>query len=306
MLKKTVMRHFLFKLFLFLLPVLTLAIFLEVIIRKTPNDYALKRNYLDNNAHKIETLILGSSHSLYGLNPDYFDEHCFNASHVSQTFDYDFALLKKYENWSQLKTVILPISYFSFFERIETTDESWRAKDYLLYYDIGVSHQYKHHSEVLSISLKHNLKKVINHYIKNLPTISCTDLGWGTNASSENAVDLFSSGKRKAVKHTITNQECFQENKAILEEIIGFCKTKNINVVLFTPPAYEVYVENLDTNQLLKTITTANQIAEKYTNCTYTNLLEDQRYIPEDFFDADHLNEIGAKKLSKAMNELIQ
>lgn len=300
------MKYFLFKLFLFLLPALSLAILFEVLIQKTPNDYTLKRNYLDLNANKIETLILGSSHSLYGLDPNYFDKSCFNASHVSQTLDYDLAILKKYKNWGQLKTLILPISYFSFFERIETTDESWRAKDYLLYYDIAFSHQYKHHSEVLSIGLKHNLEKIISHYIKNQSAISCTNLGWGTNASSENSVDLFSSGERKAKKHTISNHQCFQENLVILEDIINFCSAKNINVVLFTPPAYKTYVTNLNNDQLSKTITAVYQIAEKHTNCTYINLLDDKTYRPEDFFDADHLNEIGAEKLSKAMNKYIR
>lgn len=300
------MKYFLFKLFLFLLPILSLAIFFEVLIRKTPNDYVLKKGYLDNHANNVKTLILGSSHSLYGLDPKYFDKQCFNASHVSQTLDYDLAILKKYDHWEQLETVILPISYFSFFERIETTDESWRAKDYLLYYDISFSHQFQHHSEVLSIGLKHNLKKIIDHYIKNQPAISCSDLGWGTNATSENAVDLFNSGVRKAKKHTIADHQCFEKNLLILKEIIKFCNTKNSNIVLFTPPAYKAYIKNLDNDQLLKTITTVNQIAKKYNNCTYINLLEDQTYSPEDFFDADHLNEIGAKKLSIAMNKFIQ
>ena len=50
--------------------------------------------------------------------------------------------------------------------------------------------------------------------------------------------------------------------------------------------------------QLLKTTNTINELVKKNPNCEYINLLDSEKFIATDFHDADHLNEIGAKKLS--------
>jgi len=89
------MSKFIIRTLLFSLPVLALFIVMEILLRQIPNDYLLKKKYLDNHSKEIETLILGSSHSFYGINPLYFSNNTFNASHISQSLDYDFAILKK-------------------------------------------------------------------------------------------------------------------------------------------------------------------------------------------------------------------
>jgi hypothetical protein len=68
------MKKFLFHLSKIFLPILFFFLVLEIAIRKTPNDYQLKKEYLDKNAAEINTLILGSSHTFYGLNPEYFSK----------------------------------------------------------------------------------------------------------------------------------------------------------------------------------------------------------------------------------------
>ena len=66
------MKTFIYKLMIFIIPVFFLALTIEVLIRLIPNDYLLKKDYLDKNSDKIEVLILGSSHSFFDLNPVYF------------------------------------------------------------------------------------------------------------------------------------------------------------------------------------------------------------------------------------------
>ena len=99
---------------------------MEALLRNIPNDYQKKRAYLETNAHEIETLILGNSHSLAGLDPSYFDTKTFNAAHVSQSLNYDLAILNKYvDRPDSLKTIILSISYFSLYETLESSLETW-------------------------------------------------------------------------------------------------------------------------------------------------------------------------------------
>ena len=73
------MRKFSIKTLLFVVPILLLAVIIEIFLRLIPNDYLHKKKYLDAHSCDIETLILGSSHSFYGIDPNYFSNNTFNA-----------------------------------------------------------------------------------------------------------------------------------------------------------------------------------------------------------------------------------
>ena len=82
-------------------------------------------------------------------------------------------------------------------------------------------------------------------------------------------------------------------------------ENKNIKIILITPPVYITYRNNLDLGQLHLTIETANAIASTYKNCEYYNLMDDPNFTADDFYDANHLSEIGAEKLSRIVSTLI-
>ena len=81
------MRKFIIRTFLFILPVLAIAVSAEILLRKYQT-IIHKSKYLDQHAGEIETLILGSSHTYRGINPDYISGKV-NASYVSQSLNYD-------------------------------------------------------------------------------------------------------------------------------------------------------------------------------------------------------------------------
>jgi hypothetical protein len=86
---------------------------------------------------------------------------------------------------------------------------------------------------------------------------------------------------------------------------VKLCKENDVDVVLVTLPAHKSYVENLKASQLYQVISAGETMAKKYNNCTYLNLLEDQSYTEANFYDADHLNTKGAKKLSLFIGDII-
>src|SRR5690606_6316134 len=93
---------------IFIIPILIFGVSMEILLRQIPNDYKAKTHFLNTNASNVETLILGSSHTMYGINPKYIDNSAYNLSHVSQTIDIDFELLKHYKSkMPHLKHVIL-------------------------------------------------------------------------------------------------------------------------------------------------------------------------------------------------------
>jgi hypothetical protein len=298
------MKKFLFHLLKIILPILFFFLVLEIAIRKIPNDYQLKKVYLDENAAEINTLILGSSHTFYGINPEYFSEKTFNAAYVSQSLDLDYEILNSYESkFKSLKTVIIPISYFSLFETLETDIEKWRIKNYVMYYGFENKYQFTDNFESLNNHIAQNVKKTVKHYAINTSFITASNLGWGTNFNSKNKKTF--KGAFTAKKHTAKNFDLFDENLKSLHKIITLCKKNNINIVFITTPTHKSYYQNLNKIQLEKATKTISELVKNNSNCNYLDLLNSKDFNDVDFYDADHLNEIGAKKLSLFLNTLI-
>lgn len=299
------MKKFLFHLSKIILPILFFFLVLEIAIRKIPNDYQLKKTYLDRNSAEINTLILGSSHTFYGINPEYFSKKTFNAAYVSQSLDLDYEILNAYESkFKNLKTVIIPISYFSLFETLETDVEKWRIKNYVLYYGLENQTDLNNNFEILNSDVKSNLKKTIKHYVLEESFLTSSNLGWGTNFNSNNKKTL--EGAFTAKKHTVKNFNLYNENLNSLDKIITLCKKNNVDIIFITTPTHKSYYQNLNKIQLEKTIKTISELVKKNSNCDYFNLLKSEKFTNEDFYDADHLNEIGAKKLSLFLNPLVK
>jgi hypothetical protein len=279
---------------------------MEVLLRRIPNDYSYKKNYLDQHSNEIQTLFLGSSHAYYAINPDYMHSNSFNASHIAQSLDYDIEIFKKYEKqMDKLKYVEIPIDYFSLFNRLETGVESWRIKNYNIYYGFNQSYQCIDNFEILNGKLFDNIKRIIRFYWHQKSELSCNSLGWGTNYNSKNKQDLFVTAKAAAKRHAKKSISFFDENVKIVDVIISIAKSKNVKVIFYTCPAYKTYVSQLNQEQLQKTILTIKGIQNLNTNVFYHDFLSDSSFIKEDFYDADHLNEIGAKKFSKKMDSII-
>jgi hypothetical protein len=298
------MKRFFIKTILFLLPLVIIIITMETLLRSIPNDYNFKKNYLLNNSNNVTKLFLGSSHTYYGINPDFISGNSFNASHISQTIDLDYEIIKKYDNnWNELKYIVMPIDYFTLFSRLSNGIEYWRIKNYNLYYDMNLSNSFSDNSELLSVSLKSNLRRISSFYFLNKTSITCSKLGFGNNYKKSK--DLIKNGQTRALRHTMKDLSKLSESLKILKEIIDFASRNNIEIIFYTSPAYNTYVSNLDKNQLNLTINTITELAKNNNNCNYFNLLEDSNFHSSDFRDADHLNPEGAKKLSLRIDELI-
>lgn len=288
-----------------------MGIVMELLLRNIPNDYKLKNEYLDSNSHEIETLILGNSHSYYGLNPEYFYDRTYNASYVSQSLKYDLEILKKHENnFRRLKTIVLPISYFSLYSSLEDEAESWRIKNYTIYYGMKSYKSIRAHSELFSHEFSVNVKRIISHYLFDSSFVTSSYLGWGVNYSSGNATDLFESGNNAAKRHTKNidsekYKEIYNDNTSILEAIIQWCKGNDVRIITLIPPTFETYRDKLDPGQLEKSISTIQDVCLNYDNCKFFNLHSDLNFTAKDFYDADHLSEIGAEKLSRLINNAI-
>lgn len=298
------MKRFLKKILFFSIPILLLLVSLEFLLRLIPNDYSYKKVYLDKNSNTLEILFLGSSHTYYGINPEYIDHPSFNASHISQTIDLDFEIINKYSNkFEKLKWIVIPIDYFTLFSRTSTGIESWRIKNYNIYYELKLSNNIKDNSEILTFNSDRNISRIFSYFVNNINGITCTKLGYGNIYRKQ--TDLMTTGKTAAKRHTGIDINYYRESQLIIEKIITYAEKNNKKILFYTNPAYYSYVQNLDPVQINMTINSIDSICKGHKNCFYINFLSDRRFEAADFRDADHMNKPGAEKLTKIMiNEI--
>lgn len=70
-------------------------------------------------------------------------------------------------------------------------------------------------------------------------------------------------------------------------------------------PTYITYRENLNQQQLYLMDSICDALADEYDHVYRLDYFADTTFVDEDFYDADHLCEIGAKHLSERINHVI-
>jgi hypothetical protein len=280
----------------------------EIFVRSLPNSYKTKNEYMLNHASEVETLILGSSHSFYDINPGFLDCKAFNLANIAQDLQYDNYLLSHYsDGYRNLKTVIIPISYFTFFSTPckEQDDHSNLITNYHIYMDCPYGKwQIKYNFEFCYLTV---FKGKILAYLKNRVR-NCSELGWGNDYISSNKIKdaEVNSAKNAVERHTYNDWKYLKRNLDYFTDIVNFCKVRSIKLVMVTTPKYHSYYDLVDnTTQQKETFRLIEELKNKY-DIPYYNYLKDPRFVADDFYDADHLNEKGAEKFTKIINAEIE
>jgi len=251
-------------------------------------------------------LYLGNSHTYFGIDPEYSKYKSFNAAHISQSLDFDLAILEKYK-WSKLRCAVVPIDYFSVYKTLGNGIEKWRIKNYAIYYNINDGMNMKNYSELLNNTVPYNINRIQAYYLDHSSDITSSNLGWGTTYNSKENQDLIKTGKASAERHTveIPDDEVLNDNVETLHSMIDFAKKHHIRLVFISCPAFKTYTQHLKPYQLNNTINIIRKLVSKNHNTAYYNLMNDPSFVSEDFYDADHLNEKGAKKLTLKIDSLV-
>lgn len=280
----------------------------EFLLRKIPNEYVFKKNYLDSNSNTLKVLFLGNSHILLGIDPSLMSVPSFNAAQVSQSLDYDYEILKKYENrWDSLQYVVLNFDYSNAFRRLSNDpNESWREKYYNIYFGINTSWRPDNNFEVLNGTIINTAHKIWNHYYWRLPDFSSTNLGYCVTYASNPKLSFSTSGYAAYLKHKPYNHQNFRLNIISLGEIISFCKHRDIKLIILSTPCRKEYNAHLEKNLISIINRSMDSIVQANSMVTYISPKQIKSFTTIDFFDADHLNIRGAKKLTAAIDSMVR
>ncbi|MGV0937440.1 hypothetical protein [Empedobacter falsenii] len=301
------------KLLRFIIPlfIIVTIIGIEQTLRKIPNDYKYKADYLKENGKQIETLILGSSHTFTGLNPKLFKNKTFNAAHSAQSLDLDYKIFEQNRKYlPNLKTIIIPISYFSFTKQLNDFNQK-KLKYYSIYWNIDINNNdlnlnYEFFSEPIEVNYnrikdywiedKNNFTIDTNGYIKKRYEPSWNDSIYAKKTFERHRANLNSNQIQRIIKTHYHD----------LEQIIKQAKSNNIKVVLLATPTTNLYKNYvIKTPQYFNLKNNINRLS-KYDNVIFIDyFINNENFTKKDFKNSDHLNAKGADKLTFKVDSIM-
>lgn len=302
------MNNFIKRIILFLLPIIGVLCFAEYTLRSIPNDYTNKARNLSLYGDSIETLYLGNSHILFGINPDITKSWDFNLASTSQSIDLDLMLLEKFKSkLPNLKCVVIPLDYFTLRTSLNIGIEKWRIKNYVIYYGLHKWFNPNYYFELLNGLPSKNIIRIARYLKHNITDINSTNLGWGTKYKLTTQPNLAKSAKDAATRHTFTKTNIIATNEYVLELLVKSAEKHKLKVLFITSPATSQYIKNLNSTQLLEVLRKGQALETKNPkNVKYYNLINCNLFRDDDFYDGDHLNQKGALKYSYYLDSLVK
>lgn len=299
------MKKIIYQTVVYLLPILLLLLSIELLYQIVPNNYTLKNKNVQKSYADTKVLIFGNSHTFYGLNPKYFDKPTFNFSNISQSLYFDQLLFDKHiDKFKSLQYIILNVEYTSLSQVDNTEEDIWRKYYYKEYMDLEVPIIANFDPKVYFLSSTRSFStnlKLIKRFISEGTLVDCDEKGFGINYVKENRQLNIDKIALFTVKKHEDNSLDFSKNISKIQSIINKCNQKKIKVIIVTMPTSKEYSSGVNQLKLKKIINTCSS----FKNVCYLNLFKDSRFTNDDFYDADHLHNDGAKKCSVIINHFI-
>lgn len=307
------MSIFFRKLALLLLPFMFLGFYAEYELRQVDNGYSRKKADLEQILDSIEVLAMGSSHTLYGIDPDQFRDRTFNQAYVSQSLYYDWKLLDTYlDRMPRLKAVIVPISYFSLDSNLALSAEKWRGYFYEDYYGIPIEGDSAQRLQSwldpkrYSMVALYGIPRTFKHFRRgfNLDDVAGQQHNGWMKKDSVVTIEDEVGRKRVALHESMMSDDARTKNMDYLRLMLSRLQMRKVRLLLVTPPvlpAYSGHVDSLRLQSLQQTM--ASFCVEN--GCDYLDAFTDSRFTANDFFDSDHLNSNGARKFSQILNNAL-
>lgn len=258
----------------------------------------LERNY--------DVVNIGSSSAFFCFNYEGFGVKAFNWALKPQSMEYSFKVLKQY--FSILKKngiVLIPFCPFSGL----SVDGKWSETAFDKYYyilDRTLIDNYDMVSKRMRHPLLANPRAAIKRLIKDVPKIN-------PSASQCKSSDDFFKSAKKWVENwmhefnildlnlplTKGNEEGRIKRLKTVNQIIDFCKIRDLQPVIVVPPVHSsllrYFTIEFRKNYIMSFIEDLNQ-----NNLVFLDYLSDERFIKDELYiDSFFMNETGAKAFTK-------
>lgn len=264
-----------------------------------------KFSTLGNPVENIQVANIGSSHGAYDFVYTDLEERgysCFNYGNVSQTFNYDYAILKEYGSYLAPGSVLfIPVSYFSFNNEV-TTDSEAQALSVKYYHCLSPQNMpdYDLFTDIVTTRLP--ILSAGEDILELFPNLSLIALAADTG---DDVAEFQRRAQDRYDRHFANKDTYFMpEREEELREIISYCKARDITPVLITTPFSKYYRDLVSAEFLSEFAEKVNTIASD-TGVSYYDYSYDARFRGNlnYFSDSDHLNDEGAAYFMQILEE---
>lgn len=289
-----IMKNFLLKILMYLLPIAVVAIGMEIYAEHIPNSYTYKRQYVEQHASQLETIVLGSSTAYDGIDAAFLP-HAFNLANSSQCFEDDYRLLAKYlPQMDSLQTVILPLSYSS----LQMVSSSNRRVYYTIYMELYPRWPLSKYSfECCNLEL---MAKKIVKYLLNEDMVRCDSLGQRLGHTLASRPDDWQQTQALVSNDRFVGPAAMpyvEENIQWLQQMATLCEDRGVTLCLVAMPMLEEYRRAMPHEQIALMEQVMQQLTDTY---PHVQVLDYQSWgTDDDFYNATHLNTTGASRLTR-------
>lgn len=242
---------------------------------------------------------LGSSHGAYDFSYDKIKEQrgliCFNFANTSQTYNYDYAILRQFGQYMETDSVLfIPVSYFSFNNEVVNAAEA-EAVSIRYYHFLSPENIPDYDPYVDIVTNRLPILSAGEDILKLFPDLNPALTAHAADTGDD--VEEFARRARERYSRHFDNKEEYflPERIEELYDIIRYCQANRITPVLITTPFSRYYRELVSQDFLQEFQDTVMKIANDASVNYYDYSHDDRFYNNLDYFsDSDHLNEEGA------------
>ncbi len=304
------MKRYLLQATMFLAIIACVLALAEGTVRHMPNSYRYKAQWMDANASRVKTLILGGSHTYYAVRPSLLGDSTFSLAQVTQHPEYDWWLLEKYiDRCTSLKTVIMPVDENNLFDPPLEDGIEWHR---CIYYHIYMGYP-KHNgnpkyslevSNIAAFNLK--LGAAIDYLVTGNESMDCDSTGWGCNYDTPAECDEpFMRRTARSTYERIKESNAIDYNTGYLFKIAQLCHERGIRLVLVSTPLWSEYAALFDKSRFDTVHRVAQGCVDKW-GAEYYDFMNDPQFHDVDFRDPSHLSHRGAEKLTTSLASKLQ
>ena len=267
--------------------------------------YSQKQQFLKH-SHITETIILGTSHGLFGYDSRSIKESNFSFPSLDLYYIYNLFTVN-YTLCQNLKRIIL---FFSPFNSGYCVQHSSTA-DFvspIMQHIWGININSIGKVTAIAVSNLHKIKEFIQY--KNTKLILTQDEYWALYKNY-----IFTPPQQAQLEHSNQNHEiykkhisiqnsnaCKQEELHYLYKLISLTKDLNLNIYIVIPPFTQRYLSGFSDECFFR------KLPYLFKNHDHVQVLDysiNQEFNDHDFMDPDHLNPIGTQKLTLKIHNAI-
>lgn len=307
------MKKFIVNCGVFLFVILIVFTSIEVALLYVPNTYSYKREYLEKHLNEIEILLLGNSYIEESVRPDIIGNNCFNLAISGRDIIFDSEIVGRYFSlMKKLRVVVMPLDYSKFeFGRgkknpmdtrknLDGMTDTYRCMHYK-YMGLHVG-GFLYWSEILNSQLNY-----MSRFCQPREgSVECDSLGYIKLVLSKRNKGWENRALPPIIDTSLAIDTCaydyYYQN---FLKIARCCQQSYITLLIINTPKSESYKKEINAVVMKEISLFVENIQHTYSCTKYQDYTYDDDFVPDDFYDACHLTDCGAIKLSEKLRLLI-